>query len=136
MILKRQTKQPDLTWNEENRLRAVIDEEGEHLTRFLYDATGERVVKLGESGPSITVGQFFAVKGKKSATKHIFAGPTRLASKIVWTPEIDEDDREESPKISSIGARAGARATALVEGCSGCQLASISGDRTASRRTP
>ena len=40
-------------------------------------------MKYGRGGASITVGQFFSVKGRTAATKHIFAGTARLASKLL-----------------------------------------------------
>ncbi len=70
-------------WTEDNRLASVIDGGGKSVTRFLYDAAGERLVKYGTGGASITVGQFFNLKGRTAATKHIFAGTTRLASKLL-----------------------------------------------------
>jgi RHS repeat-associated protein len=77
-------------WTEENRLDRVIDAGGMNVTRFIYDAGGDRVVKLGRGGESVTIGQFWSLKGRRAATKHIFAGATRLASKVLpppgWTP--------------------------------------------------
>jgi RHS repeat-associated protein len=70
-------------WTEDNRLASVIDGGGRNITKFVYDAAGERVVKYGRGGASITVGQFFSVKGRTAATKHIFAGTARLASKLL-----------------------------------------------------
>ena len=74
------------SWTEENRLDHVIDGGGQSMTRFLYDASGDRVVKLGRGGESITIGQFWSLKGRRAATKHIFAGSTRLASKLLPPP--------------------------------------------------
>ncbi|WP_242393019.1 RHS repeat-associated core domain-containing protein [Anaeromyxobacter oryzisoli] len=76
----------ELFWNEENRLTAVIEGGGRHVTSFLYDAAGERIVKQGRGGDSITIGQFFNLKGKTAATKHVFVGETRLASKLLPPP--------------------------------------------------
>jgi len=76
-------------WTESNTLRAVVDGGGNNATRFYYDAEGERVVKLGRGGTSLSLGQFFSMKGKRHGTKHIFAGPTRLASKLLPVPDGD-----------------------------------------------
>jgi RHS repeat-associated protein len=76
-------------WTEDNTLRTVVDGGGRNTTRFFYDADGERVVKLGRGGTSLSIGQFFSVKGKRHGTKHIFAGPTRLASKLLPVPDGD-----------------------------------------------
>lgn len=73
-------------WTDENRLDHVVDGGGRNITRFVYDAAGERVVKLGRGGESITVGQFWSLKGRRAATKHVFAGATRLASKLLPPP--------------------------------------------------
>jgi RHS repeat-associated protein len=75
-------------WTEQNWLRAVVDGGGKNETRFLYDASGQRVAKLGRSGTSLTVGQFYSTKGASIATKHIFAGETRLASKVISPPSF------------------------------------------------
>jgi RHS repeat-associated protein len=74
------------SWTEENRLDRVVDGGGRNVTRFIYDAGGDRVVKLGRGGESITIGQFWSLKGRRAATKHIFAGSTRLASKLLPPP--------------------------------------------------
>lgn len=73
-------------WNEENRLLAVVDGGGANVTRFVYDAKGDRVAKLGRGGESLTIGQFFSLKGRKSAAKHVFAGMTRIATRIGTPP--------------------------------------------------
>jgi len=70
-------------WAEDNLLRQVVDGGGNNATRFLYDAGGQRVVKFGRGGPSLTIGQFFSVQGSHHASKHIFAGSIRLASKLI-----------------------------------------------------
>jgi RHS repeat-associated protein len=98
------------SWDEENRVTAVIDGPGANTTRFLYDASGERVVKLGQAGPAITIGQFYAVKGKRAASKHVFAGSTRLASKITWTPELDPT--EPASSTATVANCTGATCTA------------------------
>ncbi len=84
-------------WTEENRLDAVIDAGGRHITKFFYDAAGERIAKLGRGGESITVGQFWALKGRRAATKHIYAGTTRLASKLLPPPGWDDVPRGPPP---------------------------------------
>jgi len=73
-------------WSAENRLDQVIEGGGRNITRFLYDAGGDRVVKLGRGGEGITIGQFWSLKGRRAATKHVFAGATRLASKVLPPP--------------------------------------------------
>jgi RHS repeat-associated protein len=92
------------SWTEENRLDHVIDGGGRNVTRFVYDAAGERVVKLGRGGESITIGQFWSLKGRRAATKHVFAGPTRLASKLLPPPGWDDVPRSGSTvTVSTVG---------------------------------
>ena len=64
----------------------MVDGGGRNVTRFVYDAGGDRVVKLGRGGESVTIGQFWSLKGRRAATKHVFAGSTRLASKVLPPP--------------------------------------------------
>ncbi len=73
-------------WTEDDRLAAVIDGNGENVTRFVYDAAGARVAKLGRGGESLAIGQFFSLKGRKAASKHVFAGTTRIATKVSPPP--------------------------------------------------
>ncbi|MGB8933457.1 MAG: RHS repeat-associated core domain-containing protein, partial [Anaeromyxobacteraceae bacterium] len=78
------------SWTEENRLEYVIDGGGKNLTKFFYDAGGQRIAKLGRGGTSLTIGQFWALKGHRAATKHVFAGTTRIASKLLPPPGWDD----------------------------------------------
>ena len=70
-------------WTEENWLRSVVDAQGQHATRFFYDASGQRVAKLGEGGVELSIGQFYSVVHGQFASKHVFAGPARVATKVV-----------------------------------------------------
>ncbi|WP_437316413.1 SpvB/TcaC N-terminal domain-containing protein [Sorangium sp. So ce385] len=73
-----------LSWDEDNRLVSVR-ENGQELSRALYDGAGERRVHLhrvaGEEETAY-VDQHLVVRNGVTATKHIFAGETRIASKI------------------------------------------------------
>ncbi|WP_277957866.1 SpvB/TcaC N-terminal domain-containing protein [Anaeromyxobacter oryzisoli] len=100
-------------WSDDDRLDAVIDGGGLHVTRFVYDAAGERVAKLGRGGESLTIGQWFSLKGRKAGTKHIFVGETRLASKLLPPPGWSEP---ESPTTSTAAVVTAAVAT-NVSGC-------------------
>ncbi len=72
-----------IIWNEENRVKE-IDDNGK-ATCFLYDDQGERVIKRGQYGETIYINRFYAVKNGELGTKHIFAGETRVLSKLVKT---------------------------------------------------
>jgi RHS repeat-associated protein len=90
-------------WTEENRLDQVIDGGGRNITRFVYDAAGDRVAKLGRGGESITIGQFWSLKGRRAATKHVFAGATRLASKLLPPPGWDDVPRGNGDGGTTVG---------------------------------
>jgi RHS repeat-associated protein len=103
-------------WTEENWLRQVTDGGG-HETRFLYDAAGQRVVKFGRGSPSVTIGQFFSVQGGHHATKHVFAGTERIASKLIPVAEqVALWQAGDDPTTSSTLPCRTARAAA-VDGC-------------------
>ncbi len=73
-----------IKWNEENRVKE-IDDNGK-ATYFLYDDAGERVAKRGQYGETIYINRFYAIKNGELGTKHVFAGETRVLSKVVKTP--------------------------------------------------
>jgi RHS repeat-associated protein len=73
-----------ITWNEENRVKE-IDDNGK-ATYFLYDDAGERVVKRGQHGETIYANRFYAIKNGELGTKSVYAGETRVLSKLVKTP--------------------------------------------------
>ena len=73
-----------ITWNEENRVKQ-IDDNGKS-TYFLYDDAGERVVKRGQHGESIYVNRFYSIRSGELGTKSVYAGETRVVSKLVKTP--------------------------------------------------
>lgn len=77
-------KKRTILWNEENRVRE-IDDNGK-ATYFLYDDAGERVLKRGQHGETFYVNRFYSVKNGELATKCVFAGNTRVVSKLVKTP--------------------------------------------------
>ena len=68
------------TWDEDNRLRQVRGPQG--ITTFAYDQAGQRTVKLGRQGETVYVNQFYVVRNGAIATKHVFAGTGRVASKL------------------------------------------------------
>lgn len=76
-----------ITWNEENRVKQ-IDDNGKS-TYFLYDDAGERVVKRGQHGETIYVNRFFSIRNGELGTKSIYAGETRVVSKLVKTPSTN-----------------------------------------------
>ena len=49
---------------------------------FAYDDAGQRLVKRGAMGETDYVNQFYMVRNGAIVTKNIFAGITRIASKL------------------------------------------------------
>ena len=76
-----------IAWDEENRIQRIWDNGREES--YKYDDEGQRAIRRGSQGETITVNPFYAVRNGKIATKQIFAGDTRLVSKLV-----KEDARE------------------------------------------
>jgi RHS repeat-associated protein len=78
-----------ITWNEEDRIKQVNDGSTE-LNEVLYDGAGQRAVKKTSAGEeSAYFGANFTLRDGEFRTKHIFAGDTRIASKLT---SDDEDD--------------------------------------------
>ncbi|WP_437759583.1 RHS repeat-associated core domain-containing protein [Sorangium sp. So ce1389] len=71
-------------WNEENRVSRV-SQNGQELSRVLYDGDGERRVHLhrisGEEEAAYH-DQHLTLRDGRFITKHIYAGQTRIASKM------------------------------------------------------
>ncbi|WP_437494995.1 SpvB/TcaC N-terminal domain-containing protein [Sorangium sp. So ce1014] len=71
-------------WNEENRVSRV-SQNGQELSRMLYDGDGARRVHLHRvSGEEETAyhDQHLTLRDGRFVTKHIYAGQTRIASKM------------------------------------------------------
>ncbi|HEY6872131.1 MAG TPA: RHS repeat-associated core domain-containing protein [Geobacteraceae bacterium] len=77
-------KQRTILWNEENRVKE-IDDNGK-ATYFLYDDAGERVLKRGQHGETFYLNRFYSIKNGELGTKCVYAGNTRVVSKLVKTP--------------------------------------------------
>ncbi|MFL6202995.1 MAG: RHS repeat domain-containing protein, partial [Thermoanaerobaculia bacterium] len=69
-----------LTWDEENRLKSAAD--NGQTTRFLYGADGVRTSKAGPHGETLYVNAWYSVKNGTIASKHVFAGGARIATKL------------------------------------------------------
>ena len=69
-----------IIWNEENRVKQVID--SGNGTTFLYDDAGERVIKKGGGNETVYLNRFYALKNGDLGSKHIFAGETRVVTKL------------------------------------------------------
>jgi len=70
-----------IDWDEEDRVRQIADQG--RTTYFVYDDQGERVIKRGAQGETVYVNKFFIVRNRGVATKHVYAGSTRVASRMM-----------------------------------------------------
>jgi RHS repeat-associated protein len=72
--------QRTLRWDGANRLQSLSD--NGRTTRYAYDAEGQRVLKDGPGGRTAYLNRYYSVQNGAVATKHIFAGKTRIASVV------------------------------------------------------
>ena len=73
-----------MTWDEDGRLQSVIDNAGQPTT-FKYDGDTNRVVKKNAGGETLYINPWYvAALGRNS--KQIFAGATRIATKLEISP--------------------------------------------------
>ena len=73
-----------MVWDEDGRLQSVTDNNGQPTT-FKYDGDTNRVVKKGAGGETLYINPWYvAALGRNS--KQIFAGGTRIATKLEISP--------------------------------------------------
>ena len=84
-----------IVWDEENRIQEVSD--NGHTKTYKYDHAGERVIKRGPQGETAYVNQFFTMRNREVGTKHVFAGGTRLVSKLAVQPKDADGDGVPDP---------------------------------------
>ena len=70
----------NITWDDENRIQKIGDPQ--NTLTFAYDDSGTRVLKRDQLGQTEYVNQFFTVRNEALASKHIFAGTSRIATKV------------------------------------------------------
>ena len=74
------------TWNEENRLTQTVatttSTTDTATTTYKYDDTGTRIAKKGANGETIYVNTNYSIKDEQLESTHIFAGQTRIATKL------------------------------------------------------
>ena len=70
-----------ITWDEENRIQSIFD--NGHEKAYKYNDAGERIIKRGPQGETVYVNQYFTIRNKEIGTKHIYAGTTRIVSKLM-----------------------------------------------------
>lgn len=70
-----------IAWDEENRIQSIKD--NGHEKSYWYDDAGERVIKRGPQGETVYVNQWYSIRDRSIATKHVFVGSSRIASRLV-----------------------------------------------------
>jgi RHS repeat-associated protein len=70
-----------LVWNEDNRIHTLTD--NGHEKAYKYDDAGTRVIKRGPQGETVYVNQFYTQRPGATGTKHVYAGTSRIASKLL-----------------------------------------------------
>jgi RHS repeat-associated protein len=80
----------NLVWTEDDRIDSLADNGS--TTLYHYNDAGDRVWEHGPQGETIYISDYYTVKPGSNAMKHFFAGPTRIASKIVnaTLPEVKQ----------------------------------------------
>jgi RHS repeat-associated protein len=70
-----------IIWDDENRIQEVSDQG--HVKTYKYDDQGQRIIKRGPQGETVYVNQFYTQRPGATGTKHVYAGTSRIASKLV-----------------------------------------------------
>lgn len=70
-----------IRWDEDNRI-SEIDDNGEK-SNYTYDDKGERVMKTTRQGETVYVNQYYVVINRSIVSKHLFAGSSRLVTRLV-----------------------------------------------------
>jgi RHS repeat-associated protein len=81
---KKNGQRRTITWNEENRIKEIKD--NGKSSYYLYDDAGERVLKRGNHGETFYINRFYSIRNGELGTKSIYAGNSRIVSKLVKTP--------------------------------------------------
>ena len=85
----------NIVWDEENRIQSIYDN-GQEKT-YKYNDTGERVIKRGPQGETVYVNQYFVIRNKEIGDKHIFAGTTRVVSKLMKQDKPGANPQGQTP---------------------------------------
>ena len=77
---RRSGQRRTMVWDEEDRVASISD--NGRTTAFVYDHSGIRTAKIGAGGETVYVNPLFTVRNGSVATKHVFIGTDRIASKL------------------------------------------------------
>ncbi|MFZ3090664.1 MAG: SpvB/TcaC N-terminal domain-containing protein [Nitrospirota bacterium] len=84
-----------IVWDEENRIQSIFDN-GKEKT-YKYDDQGQRVIKRGPQGETVYVNQYFVIRNKEIGTKHVYAGTTRVVSKLMKQDKPGANPQGQTP---------------------------------------
>jgi len=65
----------------ENRLAVVTNTVTGQVTRFVYDGDGNRVLRIGPEGTTVSIGEYYEKRGSV-VTKYYYAGGQRIAVRV------------------------------------------------------
>ncbi len=77
-----------IVWDEENRIREVQDPK--HGASFTYNDQGERKLKKSKYGETAYINQFFTVRNGAIASTHVYAGTSRIVTKVGAGTPVDK----------------------------------------------
>jgi RHS repeat-associated protein len=120
MVFKAEMQGPtNYFWDESNRLRVVIQDAIANMQHYIYDASGQRILKASsnmeaiyENGmlsdqSSVTLDSYttypsayIVLKGRREYTKHYYAGSQRIASRI-GEEQISYFESQPQPRAAS-----------------------------------
>lgn len=82
----------NIIWDEENRIRTLTDN-GNNTSHYLYDHSNTRIIKTGEQGETHYINNYFVIRDGSVASKHIFVGSQRVATKLMEDkPQVVDPD--------------------------------------------
>ena len=70
-----------ILWDEDNRIAEILD--NGHSSKYTYDDKGQRVIKETRQGETVYVNQYYVVRNRSIVSKHLFAGSSRMVTKLV-----------------------------------------------------
>jgi RHS repeat-associated protein len=79
----------NIVWDEENRVQSIFD--NGHEKKYKYNDAGDRVIKRGPQGETVYVNEYFTIRNGAIGTKHIYAGGTRMVTKLMKKNEFEKD---------------------------------------------
>ena len=71
----------NIVWDDEDQIQSIFD--NGHEKTYKYDDKGDRAIKRGPQGETVYVNQFFTDRPGSNGTKHVYAGTSRIASKLM-----------------------------------------------------